>query len=73
MKLSHKLTELGYAFNEGLWIAELSTFRIFVTETEDGVQIAKIPDDPEESSLIIRFNRYDNSIFTLLEGWNNHD
>jgi len=69
MKLKEKLTELGYHFSEGLWIAELSGFRVFVTETEDGIQIAKMPDDAEESSLIIRFNRFDSSIFALLESW----
>ena len=54
MKLKEKLSELGYHFSEGLWIAELSDFRVFVTETEDGVQIAKMPSDPEESSLLLR-------------------
>ena len=72
MKLKEKLSELGYHFSEGLWIAELSDFRVFVTDTEDGVQIAKMPSDPEESSLIVRFNRFDLSIFALLESWAVH-
>ena len=72
MKLNDKLTELGYIFDEGLWIAEFSDYKVYVNETEDGFQICKMPSDPEVATLVIRFNRFDNSIFTVLESWAVH-
>ena len=70
MKLNDKLTDLNYVFDEGLWIAEFSDYKVYVTETEDGFQICKMPSDPEVPTLFIRFNRFDTSIFAVLESWN---
>ena len=70
MKLNDKLTDLNYVFDEGLWIATFSDYKVYVTETEDGFQICKMPSDPEVPTLFIRFNRFDTSIFAVLESWN---
>jgi hypothetical protein len=72
MKLNEKLTELNYTFDEGLWIAEFSDYKVYVNETEDGFQICKMPSDPEVPTLLIRFNRFDTSIFAVLESWNDN-
>ena len=73
MKLTDKLTELGYVYDEGLWISnESASITIYVTEIEDGVQIARMPEDTESPALIVRFNRYDSSVFVLLESWAAH-
>lgn len=70
MKLNDRLTELKYIFDEGLWITEFNDCKVYVNETEDGFQICKMPSDPEVPTLVIRFNRFDSSIFTVLESWN---
>jgi hypothetical protein len=72
MKLNEKLTDLNYTFDEGLWIAEFSDFKVYVNEAEDGFQICKMPSDPEVPTLLIRFNRFDTSIFAVLESWNDN-
>ena len=41
MKLNDKLTELGYIFDEGLWIAGFSDYKVYVNETETAFRFAR--------------------------------
>ena len=70
MKLHDKLSELGFTFDDGLWLSEgVEDSAIYVTEIDEGVQACKMPNDGERPAVVVRFNRVDPVLFVVLEMW----
>lgn len=74
MKLHEKLSELGFVFDDGLWLsAGVDDSNIYVTEIDEGVQVCKMPEDGDQAAVVVRYNRVDPTLLNLLETWSNYD
>lgn len=70
MKLTEILIELGFKYDDGLWVGiGNDDSLVYATEIDEGVQVIKMPTDTDQPTTVVRYNRIDVTLHHLLEHW----